>query len=254
MPAFDKSAEVAWTQWKSIKEERTIKDKVQQVSLTLKKEEKGTVRELVTGFNEQLKQFKKHQFNICHQYRHYRSLRQQMKDNECLIHIDFSENYVAKLASAISSAHYGASKHQITLHTGVYYLGPSGKPKPFCSLTDSLHHGPGAIWAHLDPVIDYIAASHPSVDTLHFYSDGPTTQYRQKGNFYKFTTVIYEKGFIAATWNFSEAGHGKGAPDGIGATLKRTADQIVAHGTDIPNAIALYEQLKKVFFSVFSVL
>lgn len=35
------------------------------------------------------------------------------------------------------------------------------------------------------------------------------------------------------TWNYHEAGHGKGAPDGIGATCKRIADKIVALGTDI---------------------
>ena len=39
-----------------------------------------------------------------------------------------------------------------------------------------------------------------------------------------------------ATWNFTEAGHGKGAPDGVGGLLKRTADRLVAHGRDITNA------------------
>ncbi|CAF4889129.1 unnamed protein product [Pieris macdunnoughi] len=35
------------------------------------------------------------------------------------------------------------------------------------------------------------------------------------------------------TLNYSESGHGKGAPDGIGATCKRTADAVVATGSDI---------------------
>lgn len=33
------------------------------------------------------------------------------------------------------------------------------------------------------------------------------------------------------TWNYSEAGHGKGAPDGVGATIKRTVDSYVNHST-----------------------
>lgn len=37
------------------------------------------------------------------------------------------------------------------------------------------------------------------------------------------------------SWNFHEAGHGKGAPDGVGATCKRTADQVIALGGDITN-------------------
>ncbi len=43
-----------------------------------------------------------------------------------------------------------------------------------------------------------------------------------------------------------EAGHGKGAPDGVGGVLKRTADSLVAQGKDIPNAHKLYESLKSV--------
>ncbi|KAH9640377.1 hypothetical protein HF086_003063 [Spodoptera exigua] len=35
------------------------------------------------------------------------------------------------------------------------------------------------------------------------------------------------------TWNYSEAGHGKGAPDGVGAVLKRTADRMTLFGKDI---------------------
>lgn len=33
---------------------------------------------------------------------------------------------------------------------------------------------------------------------------------------------------LTFTWTFQEAGHGKGAPDGIGALLKRTADHFVS--------------------------
>lgn len=35
------------------------------------------------------------------------------------------------------------------------------------------------------------------------------------------------------SWNYYEAGHGKGAPDGIGGVTKRTADRLVAEGKDI---------------------
>ena len=42
-----------------------------------------------------------------------------------------------------------------------------------------------------------------------------------------------------STWNFNEARHGKGTPDGIGANLKGSVDQIVAPGTFIPNATVL---------------
>lgn len=38
----------------------------------------------------------------------------------------------------------------------------------------------------------------------------------------------YEYDFKGITWNFFEASHGKGAPDGVGGALKKLADRIVA--------------------------
>ncbi|KAH3857804.1 hypothetical protein DPMN_100419 [Dreissena polymorpha] len=46
----------------------------------------------------------------------------------------------------------------------------------------------------------------------HQKSDGPSSQYRQKVNFFPFQSEIYEHEFEAATWIFHEAGHGKGIP------------------------------------------
>lgn len=52
----------------------------------------------------------------------------------------------------------------------------------------------------------------------------------------------FMKGFKDISWNFFEANHGKGAPDGVGGCLKRSADQIVRQGVDIPNAEAMFHQ------------
>ena len=162
-----------------------------------------------------------------------------MRSHEALIHVDFSENYVCKFAGSVSSAHYGASQHQVTLHTGIYYIGKDGAAVSFCGVSDFLAHGPGAIWTFLRPVLTKIENENPDVSVLYFYSDGPTAQYRQKGNFYQFSSITKCNNIKFSTWNFTEAGHcGKGAPDGIGAVLKRTADQIVSQGRDIPNASA----------------
>lgn len=60
--------------------------------------------------------------------------------------------------------------------------------------------------------------SYPTIDTVHFFSDGPTTQYRQKKNFYLFSQ-IHDYGFIHATWSYFEAAHGKGAADGVGGAI-----------------------------------
>ena len=50
-------------------------------------------------------------------------------------------------------------------------------------------------------------------------------------------------GFTTVTWKFSESGHGKEAPDGIGGVVKREADRLVAQGTDVVDVHDLFSCL-----------
>ena len=69
---------------------------------------------------------------------------------------------------------------------------------------------------HMTPILKNIRAEHPQISTVHFVSDSPTTQYRNKTNFWLASIVPRSLGFVYVMWNFLEAGHGKGAPDGMG--------------------------------------
>ncbi|KAG8184502.1 hypothetical protein JTE90_002349 [Oedothorax gibbosus] len=99
-----------------------------------------------------------------------------------------------------------------------------------------MHHDGRAVWGHLLPVLQMIQKTWPHINTIHFHSDGPTTQYRNKTNLFLLTCFANKLGLKEVTWNFSEAGHGKSSADGVGGQLKTKADQFVAHGTDIPDA------------------
>ncbi|KAJ8009770.1 hypothetical protein DPEC_G00067670 [Dallia pectoralis] len=57
------------------------------------------------------------------------------------------------------------------------------------------------------------------------------------------TTELYNQGFTLGTWNFFKASHGKGAPDGVGGLLKRTADRLVSQGEDISTAKHIFNAL-----------
>ena len=159
---------------------------------------RGTIGDPLDECHSQLGRFKPHYYNIRHQYKFYRTLKWNMMSNECLMHIDFSENYVCKMQNEVLSAHFGASKKQISLHTGVYYLGHDGEANTFCTISESLKHGPAAIWAHLDTVLNLIQNKHPEIDTIHYFSDGPCTQYKQKANVFLFTHRV-SKGYDI--WN-----------------------------------------------------
>jgi len=184
----------------------------------------------------------RHVFNVRHQFLQYRNLKGKIDDCSCLIHIDFSENYLCRYHSEIQSAHFGASHKQTTLHTGILYVGQND-PMSFCTISDSRLHEPAAIWAYMEPVFKHLRNVYPQVMNVHIYSDGPTTQYRQRKNFFLFCTKLFEYGFENGTWNFFEASHGKGAADGVGGVLKRTADRLVKQGTDLPDALTVYEKL-----------
>jgi hypothetical protein len=66
-------------------------------------------------------------------------------------------------------------------------------------------------------------------------TDGPTKQYRNKSNIYLFCYYMKYFSFQIASYNFSEAGHGKSVADGVGGTIKRTADSVVLMGKVVSN-------------------
>lgn len=56
---------------------------------------------------------------------------------------------------------------------------------------------------------------------------------------------LFLKTLDYASWSFFKASHGKGAADGVGGAVKRTLDDLVSRGTDIPNATIAFKMLKE---------
>ena len=197
MPLQGRSNEyVRFPQWVLKKVQRTDKacpsSATGEVTITAKEVITSTIDELMDKFTNAIHQVKKHVFVIRHQFRVYRTLRETMPPESCMIHVDFSENFVGKYATEIQAVHFGGSQQQMTLHTGVLYL--KNQTIPFCTISPSTQHDPPAIWAHLTPILQMIR-SHPDVKTVHVFTDGPTTQYMQKGNFYSMSTRPFDFGF-----------------------------------------------------------
>jgi hypothetical protein len=64
----------------------------------------GTICTAVSDLEHSLKpKITKHLFNIQNQFKYYQQLKQELTDNECLIHIDYAENYVGKYHEEIQS-------------------------------------------------------------------------------------------------------------------------------------------------------
>ena len=87
----------------------------------------------------------------------------------------------------------------------------------FATASSCLDHGAHAVWTHLSPILTKLSHDHPEVDTIHFVSDGPTAQYRNRFNIFLLVSHLQTlcPSVTFSTWNFSEAGHGKGPMDAV---------------------------------------
>lgn len=121
----------------------------------------------------------------------------------------------------------------------------NNRSQSFCTIAEANSHKPAAIWAHLTPIIKLIETESPMVNVVHFFSDGPSSQYRQKNNVYLFAHFKEVYKWQYATWSFLESGHGKNVADGIGGIFKRMLDRKVSQGTDVANAKDAYDILNK---------
>lgn len=109
-----------------------------------------------------------------------------------------------------------------------------------------MKHDPAAIMARLEPVFKLIKAIKPNLRAINLVSDSPSSQYRNQQMFFYFGHYIvkYFPQLEVSTWNYLEAGQGKGMADGVGGTIKRTADRIICHGKDIDCLEMLVTELK----------
>lgn len=231
---FNDEIPITYMKWVAEKHDYTDPKttKIRRVMKYIKKPCIVSPRNLITQLHDELDVFFKHERNIVHQFNAIKDLKKSLTETDALIHMDFSENYCTKYGEEIQAFHFGGSRTQLSLHTVVVY--GKNNTKSYCTVSTNVSHSPSAIWAHLQPIFQ---ALPKEIENLHFLSDGPVTQYRNKTMFYIVATKLPEAmpNVKRFTWNYTESGHGKGAPDGVGATCKRTADAVVAGGGDIEN-------------------
>ena len=241
--------EICFWRWEAGKKRYTQNGEEKEVKITVKTMKKVTETEAAAMFMDAMKVFKKHWFTMCRQFAAFRENKANIKEDECVVHVDFSENFNCKYHSEVQAVHFGASHSQASLHTVIVYTALED-PLCLCTISEDLTHGPVGIWAHLSPVLDCIKKEYPQVKHLTFWSDGPSSQYKQKGNFYRLSTDPFDHGFHTISWNYFESCHGKGAVDGVGATIKRMANDAVRHGMDIETPHKLFDVMKQSSTSV----
>lgn len=122
---------------------------------TVKQRCEGGPEHMLEDFDAEMKaKVCKHLYNIHHQYTQLQSLHRSLKEDETILHVDYAENWQCKYAKEVQQVHFGASHRQTTLHNAVVYT--TDGTLTFCALSPSMKHDPPAIWAQLEPVLQFL--------------------------------------------------------------------------------------------------
>lgn len=217
------------SQWKRVE----IKGKMKMKII----EEEISKEDFIIFFMEHRKQFREHVTRMLIQYDAVRYTKENLPNNDILVQMDFAENYSCCNADEIQSAYFNPT--QVTLHPLVVYfkddITHNLLHKSFIVVSEDIGHNSGNVFTYLTKVMPMLKEIKPNLHTVHYWTDSPTSQYRNKSIF---SVVAKHKSIFGcfATWNYFECGHGKGPCDGLGGTSKRMADQAAKQGAKIQDA------------------
>lgn len=246
----EKNDDTSYEKWTTKKVKNVIKGQERLCQKTQKECIKCTKNELLSILQSTIHKYMNHVNNMRHQYKKIQQIKKELTTKEVLVHLDFSENYQTKYHREVQSAHFGGSKELLTLHTVVVYYRPSEDQNieavSYCTVSSNIRHDPVAICVHLDPVLSAIKEKVHDIKTIYFLSDSPTTQYRNRKMFYLMGAYLSRQLDVDyLQWHYTESGHGKGAPDGVGGCIKRSADSLVSRSKDINTCESFIAQLKE---------
>jgi len=163
-----------------------------------------------------------HKFVSKHQSHYLAELKASILTTECIILLDFAENYSFVVQDAAQGYHWDNT--QATLHPFVAYFRENDELKwcSFCCISNHMKHDTVAVYIFQSKVIDRLKSKIPGLAKIFYFSDGCAGQYK---NFKNFANLCYHKEDhdLNAEWNFFATSHGKSACDGIGGTVKRLA-------------------------------
>lgn len=217
------SENVKYEQWKKIE----MPDGRKRTKIV---EREITKEDFVTVVQTQICEFQEHVARVRLQYEALHNLKDNLPEGHAIIQMDFAENFTCSSAEEVQSAYWNSCA--VTLHPVVtYYRASDGKltHNNYVFVSDDLAHNFGTVYAILDKLMPMIKMKIPHLKTVHYWTDSPSSQYRNKSSF--FIVSDHENIFgVTAVWNFFESGHGKGPCDGIGGTSKRTADLAIKQG------------------------
>ena len=183
--------------------------------------------EFIAMMTETYKEFAKHIYNVKQQYKGVREMKEKLPPNHYLIQMDFSENYACQSVEEVQSAYWNATS--VTLHpTVIYRKDKEGglEHENIVFVSEVLQHNATMVLAIIEKIVKHVKTDNNNVKAIHFWTDSPTSQYRNK-TIFDFVSRMDTQYGIKGSWHYFESGHGKGPCDGVGGTTKRNADNAI---------------------------
>lgn len=222
------ASNVRFQEWKRQKM-KDEKERMRVVDIELPK------TEFVEIMKQQYREFASHIDRVHKQYQAVKMMKEKLPRTHAIVQMDFAENYSCQTLEEVQSAYWNSSA--VTLHPTVIYKRNNNNELEHQSVvfvSEVLNHNAAMVTVITDKVIELTRDFVDNLEAIHFWTDSPTSQYRNKTIFNYINKLCLKN--IKSSWQFFESGHGKGPCDGIGGTTKRNADNAVKKGVIIQDA------------------
>ena len=189
------------------------------LKVTKKASQSKCIDEVINMLENQLQSFSIHQHTNIVQLHRFKHQKENLGDGEVIISEDFSENYSLKHQNEIMSAHWTQEQVSLFCATVHYSKDEVKKHQHYVLCSNDLGHDKDSIYFYNKYIIDNLREKEIPVKNVHYWSDGPSSQFK---NQFLFTNLLFhEQDHQAkADWNFFATAHGKGENDGVGGDVK----------------------------------
>ena len=247
---------VTWYEWERISvPSNPVKGKKKHPN-KLKKMKKigkeGTINDALASLEGKLPYFLKHVFIKRKQSTYFKETLAHLGEEECVVQVDFAENYGCAYQDEIQTAHW--SQNQVTLFTVAVWTKEEEASENVCEsnviISDDKDHDKKSVAAFMWRIMnECVIQKHPNVNKVKVFSDGPSSQFKNRFivNFlHKIMKIVHIE------WNYFATSHGKGVVDGIGGTVKRlvwnavTTRKVAA----VQDALSIYKVAKSLDIAV----
>jgi hypothetical protein len=218
---------IGYFKWEQVNIGETRK-KICLINKTIKSDE------YITLLKSEIRNAVFHEFCTRKQGKFISALKEKLVQGEIVVHQDFAENYGVFIQDSVQGAHW--NNQQLTVFPSIVYYKTESTIQTMCYvfISDDNKHENEAVFAFNKVLMDNIKKQIP-VSKVYFVTDGAVTQFKNYKQFINIAMFSTDYNIVAEQ-HFFASGHGKGACDGIGATVKRMCRKASVQGKSITTA------------------